>query len=71
MWPGESVVALQTGEILALAGMVVLVLNNMGRRRARQGRLPANRSLARMLSWGDYVAFGLIVAGLVVIYIQK
>ncbi len=63
--------ALQTGEILALAGMVVLLLNNMGRRRARQGKVPAGGKLARMLPWGDYVAFGLIVAGLVVIYIQK
>jgi hypothetical protein len=65
------VVALQTGEILALAGMGVLLLNNMGRRRARQGKVPPKGGLARMLSWGDYVAFGLILAGLVVIYIQK
>ncbi len=64
-------VALQTGEIMALAGMGVLLLNNLGRRRARQGKVPARGKLARMLSWGDYVAFGLIVAGLVVIYIQK
>jgi hypothetical protein len=64
------VVALQTGEILALAGMGVLLLSNMGRRRARQGKI-AKGELLRMLSWGDYVAFGLIVAGLVVIYIQK
>jgi hypothetical protein len=65
------VVALQTGEILALAGMGVLLLNNIGRRRARQGKMPAKGGLARMLSWGDFVAFGLILAGLVVIYIQK
>jgi hypothetical protein len=64
-------VALQTGEILALAGMGVLLLNNMGRRRARQGKVPPKGRLAQMLSWGDYVAFGLILAGLVVIYIQK
>ena len=61
---------LQTGEIVALAGMVVLLLNNMGRRRARQGKVPAG-GLARMLSWGDYVAFGIIFVGLVIIYIQK
>lgn len=63
--------ALQTGEILALAGMGVLLLNNLGRRRVRQGKGPAKGGLARMLSWGDYIAFGLILAGLVVIYIQK
>jgi hypothetical protein len=51
--------------------MVVLLLNNLGRRRARQGNVPTRGGLARMLSWGDYVAFGLIVAGLVVIYLQK
>jgi hypothetical protein len=64
-------VGLQTGEIIALVGMVVLLLNNLGRRRARQGNVPTRGGLARMLSWGDYVAFGLIVAGLVVIYLQK
>ena len=62
---------LQTGEIVALVGMVVLLLNNMGRRRARQGKVPAKGVLARLLSWGDYVAFGIIAAGLVIIYLQK
>jgi hypothetical protein len=65
------VVGLQTGEIVALAGMGVLLLNNMGRRRARQGKVPAKGGLARMLSWGDYVAFGIIFVGLLIIYIQK
>jgi hypothetical protein len=65
------VVALQTGEIISLVGMVVLLLNNMGRRRARQGKVPAKGGLAKLLSWGDYVAFGIILVGLVVIYIQK
>jgi hypothetical protein len=64
------VVALQTGEILALAGMGVLLLSNMGRRRTRQGQ-PAKGLLLRMLAWGDFVAFGLILAGLVVMYLQK
>jgi hypothetical protein len=64
-------VALQTGEIIALAGMVVLLLNKMGRRRVRTGKVPARGGLARMLPWGDYLALGLIAAGLVVIYIQK
>lgn len=62
---------LQTGEIVALVGMVVLLLNNMGRRRARQGKVPAKGTLARLLSWGDYAAFGIIMAGLVIIYLQK
>lgn len=62
---------LQTGEILALAGMAVLLLSNMSRRRVRQGQLPAKGGLARMLAWGDFVAFGLILIGLVVMYMQK
>ena len=62
--------ALQAGEILALAGMGVLLLSNMGRRRTRQGR-PVKGGLIRMLAWGDFVAFGLILAGLVVMYLQK
>ena len=62
---------LQTGEIIALVGMGVLLVSNMGRRRARTGKVPANRTLTRMLSWGDFLAFGLILAGLVVMYIQK
>lgn len=61
---------LQTGEILALLGMGVLLLSNMGRRRARQGQL-GKGGVIRMLAWGDFVAFGLILAGLVVMYLQK
>jgi hypothetical protein len=57
--------------MLALAGMGVLLLNNLGRRRMRQGRPLPVRGLARLLAYGDYAAFGLILAGLVVIYLQK
>ena len=61
----------KTGEILALAGMGVLLLNNLGRRRVKQGRAPAQRGLARFVAYGDFVACGLILAGLVVMYLQK
>jgi hypothetical protein len=64
-------VAVKSGEILALAGMGVLLLNNLGRRRVRQGRPPVKGNLAKLLACGDYVAFGLILAGLVVMYLQK
>ena len=64
-------VAIKSGEILALAGMGVLLLNNLGRQRVKQGRPPAARGLARFLAYGDYLACGLILAGLVVIYLQK
>ena len=64
-------VAVTSGEIIALAGWGVLLVNNLGRRRGKPGRAPAARGLARFLVYGDYVAFGLILAGLVVIYLQK
>jgi hypothetical protein len=70
MEPGRGVtVAVTTGEILALAGMGVLLLNNLGRRRVKQGN--AARGLARFVAYGDFVACGLILAGLIVIYLQK
>ncbi len=61
---------IQSGEIIALIGMGVLLLNNMGRRRIRRG-LPAKPGLARLVAYGDYVAFGIILVGLVVMYLQK
>ena len=66
------VAAIQSGEILALVGMGVLLLGKIGRRRP-QPRQPASgiRGLAKWLAWSDFVAFGLIVAGLVVMYLQK
>jgi hypothetical protein len=64
-------VVVSTGEILALAGMGVLLLNNLGRRQVKQGRVSPRGILGRFLAYGDYVAFGIILAGLVVIYLQK
>lgn len=51
--------------------MGVLLLNNLGRRQVKQGRVPPRGILGRFLAYGDYVAFGIILAGLVVIYLQK
>ena len=51
--------------------MGVLLLNNLGRRQVKQGRVPPRSILGRLLAYGDYVAFGIILAGLVVIYLQK
>ena len=64
-------VAVTSGEIIALAGMGVLLLNNLGRRRVKQGKPPVSRGLARFVAYGDFLACGLILAGLVVIYLQK
>lgn len=51
--------------------MGVLLLNNLGRRQVKQGRVAASGILGRLLAYGDYVACGIILAGLVVIYLQK
>ena len=60
------------GEVVALVGMVVLLLTGMGRRRVRQGRRPAGGGLGTWLvGRGDVVAFVLILAGLVLMYLQK
>jgi hypothetical protein len=62
-------VQLKLGEILALVGMGLLLLNKMGRRRVGQGS--ASPGLAKWVAWGDFLAFGVILAGLVVMYLQK
>jgi hypothetical protein len=51
--------------------MGVLLLNNLGRRQVKQGRVAPRGILGRLLGYGDFVACGLILAGLVVIYLQK
>jgi hypothetical protein len=62
---------LKSGEIIALAGLVVLLLNKMGSKRGKPSQPAATRGLARFLPYGDFVAFGLILVGLVVMYLQK
>ena len=63
---------LKLGEITALVGLVVLLLTGMGRRRVRQGKLPAKQNLVKWLFLrGDVVAFVIIFAGLVLMYLKK
>ncbi|MFA5110539.1 MAG: hypothetical protein WC443_03950 [Desulfobaccales bacterium] len=63
---------LKLGEIIALVGLVVLLLTGMGRRRVRQGKLPAKQNLVKWLFLrGDVVAFVIIFVGLVLMYIKK
>ncbi len=62
---------MNAGVILALVGMVVMLLNNVSRRQVKQGRVPAGGALGRFAAYGDLVAFGLILAGLVIMYLQK
>jgi hypothetical protein len=66
-----EVAGMQAGEIIALVGMGVLLLGNMWRRQARQGKAIARRGLTRWLAYSDFVAFGIIMVGLVVMYLQR
>jgi hypothetical protein len=61
----------KTGEILALAGLVLLLFSKMGGRRMKRGQTSGARGPAGFLAYGDIVAFTLMLTGLVVIYLQK
>jgi hypothetical protein len=61
------------GQILALVGLVVFLLTGLGRQRSRrraQGPGPSPAS-QRWQQWGTVAAFGLIVAGLVLMATTK
>ena len=64
---------LRLEQILTLGGFVLLLLNSLGRRR-RRGK-QASGGGAGLRSWwqryGDYVALGMVAAGLVGMMLQK
>ena len=63
--------SLKSGEILALAGLLLLVVHNLGRRHLVKSGKPV-RGLARFwLSWGDLVVFLIILAGLTLMWSHK
>jgi len=63
--------SLKSGEILALAGLLLLVVHNLVRRQMVKAGKPV-RGLARFwLSWGDLVVFLIILAGLTLMWSQK
>jgi len=60
-------------QILTLGGFVLLILNSLGRRRSR-GKPPSGGGAGLRswwLSYGDYVALGMVAAGLVGMMLQK
>ncbi len=62
---------LKSGEILALAGLILLLVHNLGRRQLLKSRQAA-RGLTRFwLSWGDLAVFLVILAGLTLMWTQK
>ncbi len=58
------------GPILAGLGMIVLLVTAWGRRRSRAQRQPSP-ALLKLQNWGSLAAFGLILAGLVLMHYQK
>ena len=61
----------KSGELLAIAGLLLLVVHNVVRRQLKKSRQPV-RGLARFwLQWGDVVVFLVILAGLTLMWTQK
>ncbi len=54
----------ELGKIIALAGLILVLVSSWGRQRARKQKAPSP-ALLRLQSWGSLVAFGLILAGLI------
>lgn len=50
--------------IIIVVGFGLLVLNRMGRRRVRQSRKEVSGMAAWWLRWGDFIALGMILAGM-------
>ena len=65
-------VAANLGQILALVGFVLLLLNRLGGRRPPSRHTPVGHPGAvRWRRWGDRAACGLILAGLVVMWAKR
>ncbi|MCL4501497.1 MAG: hypothetical protein M1438_06520 [Deltaproteobacteria bacterium] len=62
---------LKSGELLALAGLILLLVHNVMRRQLLKSRQTL-RGLGRFwLQWGDVVVFLIMLAGLTLMWTQK
>ncbi|MBI4644322.1 MAG: hypothetical protein HY743_11500 [Deltaproteobacteria bacterium] len=61
----------EIGHILALVGMVVLILGGLGRQRARRLGKHADHSFLKQQRWLMGAAYGLILVGLLLIWVKK
>jgi hypothetical protein len=59
------------GEILALLGLALVLLGTMGRRRVRQSKVMPAGAFGLWVRYGDFVAFGLLLAGLVLMGVAR
>ncbi len=62
---------LNSGELLALGGLVLLLLHNLVIRPLLKSRRPARGLGLFWLNWGDLAVFLVILAGLTLIWAQK
>jgi uncharacterized membrane protein YidH (DUF202 family) len=61
----------EIGHILALVGMVILILGGMGRQRARKQGKHADPGFLRQQRWLYGAAYGLILAGLLLMWVKR
>ena len=66
-----SLGAVELGQILALVGMVVLLLSGMRRRQARKLGQASTPGYFREQRWLHGAAYGLILVGLLLMWIKK
>jgi len=59
------------GQILALVGLILLLLTGMGRQQARRQRQRPSPGFLLLQRWGAYAAFGLLLAGLLIMALAK
>jgi uncharacterized membrane protein len=70
--PEERILkVVEIGHILALVGMVVLILGGLGRQRARKLGKHADPGFLRQQRWLHAAAYGLILLGLLLIWVKK
>ena len=64
-------VNLKSGELLALMGLILLLVNNVVRRQLVKSSKPGRGLRLFWLQWGDLVVFLIILAGLTLMWSQK
>ncbi len=62
---------LKSGELLALAGLLLFLVHNVVRRQLKKSRQPVRGLVWFWLQWGDVAVFLIILAGLTLMWTQK
>ena len=61
----------ETGQIVALVGMVLLILSGMGRQRARKEGKQRDPAFLKKQRWLHGAAYGLILLGLILMWAKR